>query len=66
MYTQLAEKYDGLFAEIDVDEVQELADQYGVKVLPSFTILRRGRQEMDSFNGTTALLSGGLERKLRR
>lgn len=49
-----------------MDELQELADEFGVKVLPTFKVLSKGREELESFNGTTALLSGGLERKLRR
>lgn len=67
VYSQLAEKFEGgFFAEVDVDELQELADEFGVKVLPTFKVLSRGREELESFNGTTALLSGGLERKLRK
>jgi len=65
VFKELAENYDSVFVEVDVDELAELCDRLSVSTLPTFKIFLGGK-EIESFNGATAILSGGLEKKLRK
>ncbi|EGD79385.1 thioredoxin h isoform 1 [Salpingoeca rosetta] len=39
-YQQLAAKLPGIFLQVDVDEVDELADRYRVNALPTFLVVK--------------------------
>lgn len=58
LFESLAEKKDGVFCIVDVDEMEELASEYKVAMLPTFLVLK-GQVEV-------ARYSGSDENKLRK
>jgi len=48
---KMAEEFkDCIFIKVDVDEIEELVDEYSVKVMPTFVLFRNG-QKVDSIEG---------------
>ncbi|KAL6513848.1 hypothetical protein OROHE_019304 [Orobanche hederae] len=60
---EFAEKYtDVEFIKIDVDELFDVAQKFGVRVMPTFILIKKGK-EVDKVVGTN---KGDLQRKIEK
>ncbi|CAI2343864.1 unnamed protein product [Caenorhabditis sp. 36 PRJEB53466] len=59
LYKELAAEHKGvIFCKVDVDEADDLASKYDVKLMPTFVFTKNGE--------TIDTLEGGVEEELRR
>ena len=66
MYAQLAKKYGAAsalaFAKVDVDELSDISQRYGITAMPSFLLLKDGEPgavELPGITGGGAVISEG-------
>mmetsp|Transcript_37660 Transcript_37660/g.55173 ORF Transcript_37660/g.55173 Transcript_37660/m.55173 type:complete len:99 (-) Transcript_37660:71-367(-) len=51
-YQNMALKYDAHFVRIDVDELDEVAQECNVSMMPTFVIMKGGNCKLGSLSGT--------------